>query len=151
MDVEELKHTLTPLIKTVRTEFNYNQNQMAELLGISKKTLVQYEKGRKTATWPTIVVLTSLFRDSVYIQRKLGEDDVVHYIQILARKNVVANTGHQTKSRWAKIDEQNGYILQKNTITKYYRVIDQFGNRIFSSFYKTSVLRHFQQIIKKDD
>lgn len=50
--------------KLIRTEFNYSQEHMAEILGISKKTLVEIEKDRRSLGWSGSVVLCSLFHDA---------------------------------------------------------------------------------------
>ena len=38
-------------LKMIRMESDFTQDKMAEILGISKKTLVQIEKGRSTFGW----------------------------------------------------------------------------------------------------
>ncbi|TFB23941.1 transcriptional regulator [Filobacillus milosensis] len=139
----------------VRSEFDYNQGQMADILGVSKKTLVQIEKGRQIASWPVVVTFACIFRDSMIIQQELGEQDVVHFIQVFARKNIdLQKEGKvQNNTWWKTIDEQNSYILQRNVISHYFRIVDQFGYRLFSSFYKKSAVRQFNEIVKnkKDD
>jgi DNA-binding XRE family transcriptional regulator len=47
MDKEAIIQILSEHFKLVRTEFDYHQDEMATILGISKKTLVQIEKGRQ--------------------------------------------------------------------------------------------------------
>ena len=40
-------------LKLVRTEYGCTQEMMARILGISKKTLVEIEKGRSSLGWPS--------------------------------------------------------------------------------------------------
>ncbi|WP_054753199.1 helix-turn-helix transcriptional regulator [Piscibacillus salipiscarius] len=86
MNEQELVKVLSSKIKLVRSEFKYNQDEMASILGISKKTIVQIEKDRQLASWPVIVTFASIFRDSSIIQQEFGEEDIVHLLQTIARK-----------------------------------------------------------------
>lgn len=83
MDQINVIKMLSGKIKLVRVEFDYTQDQMATVLGISKKTLVQIEKNRITANWTTIVALCALFRNSDIIQSVVGED-VIECIESIA-------------------------------------------------------------------
>jgi DNA-binding XRE family transcriptional regulator len=47
---------------------------MAEIQGISKKTLVQIEKGRQEAGWSQVVAVWALFQESQILQHVLGGD-----------------------------------------------------------------------------
>ncbi|WP_052127273.1 helix-turn-helix transcriptional regulator [Pontibacillus litoralis] len=76
MDKYSITTMLTRKIKLVRIEYGYTQERMAEVLGISKKTLVQLEKERCVASWPAVVSLCVLFRDSDIIRHCLGGDPV---------------------------------------------------------------------------
>ncbi|RAZ02983.1 transcriptional regulator, partial [Klebsiella oxytoca] len=38
-------------LKLVRTEYGFTQETMANVLGLSKKTLVEIEKGRSSLGW----------------------------------------------------------------------------------------------------
>ncbi len=152
MNEKELIEILSSKIKLVRSEFNYNQDEMANILGVSKKTIVQIEKERQLASWTIIVTFASLFRDSTIIQRELGEEDIVYFLQTVARKNIDLKDKQKwmNQSLWKVIDERNGYILQRHVITHYYRIINQLGQRLFSSFYKKSAVRHFNEMVKQD-
>ncbi|WP_430785490.1 helix-turn-helix transcriptional regulator [Virgibacillus flavescens] len=83
MDQKNVIQILSSKIKLVRVEYNYTQDQMATVLGISKKTLVQIEKKRIKASWTTIVALCALFRESDTIQSVVGEN-VMECIETLA-------------------------------------------------------------------
>ncbi|MFZ3577059.1 helix-turn-helix transcriptional regulator [Virgibacillus sp. DJP39] len=83
MDRKDVIDILSAKIKLVRVEFDYTQEQMARILGISKKTLVQIEKSRLKANWTIIVALCALFRSSEIIQSVIGED-VIECMEELA-------------------------------------------------------------------
>ncbi|WP_404452880.1 helix-turn-helix domain-containing protein [Virgibacillus necropolis] len=83
MDQVNVIDKLSSKVKLVRVEYDYTQDQMAAVLGISKKTLVQIEKSRIKANWTTIVALCALFRSSEIIQNVIGED-VIECIETIA-------------------------------------------------------------------
>ena len=57
MDKQEVIDLLSSKMKLIRVEKGYTQDKMAEVLGISKKTLVQIEKERTQANWTQVVAL----------------------------------------------------------------------------------------------
>ncbi|SDJ66793.1 helix-turn-helix transcriptional regulator [Sediminibacillus albus] len=121
-------------IKLIRVERGYTQDKMASILGISKKTLVQIEKGRTQANWPTTVTVCALFRNSEVIQHLLG-GDVLEVIETVAH-NTVEEPKEKTmggKVWWKNVSESNGYVLQQNLISQHYRIIDSKNNRWYSS------------------
>ena len=59
-------------LKLIRTEYGLTQEKMADILGISKKTLVEIEKGRRSLGWSGAVTLTALFADSEILQNAYG-------------------------------------------------------------------------------
>ena len=60
------------LVKLVRTEYGLTQEQMAQCLGISKKTLVGIEKGRGSLGWTGTAAICSLFSESTVLQNTFG-------------------------------------------------------------------------------
>lgn len=67
-------------LKLVRTEYGLTQAGMAKALGLSKKTLVEIEKGRTSLGWMGAVVLCTLFSESRVLAGVLGGDasDLIH-------------------------------------------------------------------------
>ncbi len=51
MTREEFIQMMDEREKLIRTEYGLTQDKMAIALGISKKTLVEIEKGRRTLGW----------------------------------------------------------------------------------------------------
>lgn len=74
MTREEFIKIVDSKIKLLRNEKNYTQDKMAYMLGISKKTLVQIEKGRHSLGWTIAVTAYTLFKDSEILQLAFGDD-----------------------------------------------------------------------------
>ncbi len=74
MEHEKIIDRISSKVKLIRVENNYTQDQMATVLGVSKKSLVQIEKRRNNANWTMTVALCALFRDSEVIQHAIGYD-----------------------------------------------------------------------------
>lgn len=135
-------------IKLIRTEKGYTQDKMAEVLGISKKTLVQIEKGRTNAGWTNTVAICALFRDSEVLQYSLGDDPLV-VIATLAHKNI-NNTKQKTlggKVWWKQIQEKGNFRLQQNLISQHYRILDKQDYRWFNSFDLEEALGHLEKLV----
>lgn len=86
MEREAVMKGISSKMKLIRVEQGYNQAEMAMILGISKKTLVQIEKERTTANWTTIVTTCVLFRESEIIQNVIGENVLAVFDDYLARQ-----------------------------------------------------------------
>ncbi|WP_173916268.1 helix-turn-helix transcriptional regulator [Halobacillus sp. Marseille-Q1614] len=61
MDRKDLNKVVSEKLKLIRVESHYTQGQMADLIGISKKTLIQVEKERSLLSWTSTVAVCSLF------------------------------------------------------------------------------------------
>jgi len=59
-------------LKLVRVEAGLTQEAMAHTIGLSKKTLVDIEKGRRSLGWTGAVALTAIFQDSDIIAATFG-------------------------------------------------------------------------------
>ncbi len=55
MNREEFIKKIDEKLKLIRNEKGFTQDKMAEIIGISKKTLVQIEKGRVSIGWTDAV------------------------------------------------------------------------------------------------
>lgn len=148
MNKEYVIQLISEQFKLVRTEFDYHQEEMAAILGISKKTLVQIEKGRQLATWIQIVSLCGLFQNSTLLQNALGGDP----LEVL---QTIAHTHYEKKKPktlggkvwWVEKAKQNGFVLQKNVITNHYRILDHENRRWDSSFDKDLIYKQFEKRI----
>ncbi len=147
MDQETIVQQLSSKLKLVRVEKGYTQDRMAVILGISKKTLVQIEKGRTEAGWTTVVAMCALFRDSEVIQNTLGADPI-EVMETIAHDHVdrPKNQTMGGKVWWAKVEEKGGYTLQQNVISQHYRIIDDHYYRYYSTFDQDDALEKLNEL-----
>jgi DNA-binding XRE family transcriptional regulator len=147
MTQDEIVDLLTGKIKLVRTELGYTQDKMADILGISKKTLVQIEKGRIKASWTVVVALCALFRNSEILYNSLGGDplDVMEVVvhEYVAPPKEKTWGGHVW---WKEVQSQKGCRLQQNVISQHYRILDDKNHRIYSSFDEKEARERFKEI-----
>lgn len=121
--------------KLIRTEAGFSQEKMAHVLGISKKTLVEIEKGRRTLGWTGSVALCSIFSDSEVLQATFGgyPDEVIKSLAF-EQKEVVYCQTMGGNIWWRDLDVHNGYKIQQNIISNHYRILDEKNRRVSSSF-----------------
>lgn len=122
-------------IKLIRTEYNYSQDKMSHILGISKKTLVEIEKGRSSLGWSGSVTLCSIFSNSEIIAGAFGgkPTDIIM---------TLAFDGHEPqypktmggKAWWTDFEIGMKYKIQQNIISRHYRILDENDGRVCSSF-----------------
>ncbi|MHC6180859.1 helix-turn-helix transcriptional regulator [Clostridium sp. JNZ X4-2] len=122
-------------VKLIRNEKNYTQDKMAHVLGISKKTLVQIEKGRSTLGWTTSVAVCTIFKDSEILQLAFG-GETQDIILSLAFGGYERSYGQTMggKMWWSDVEIKGSYKIQQNIISKHYRILDDKDRRICSSF-----------------
>lgn len=135
MTREEFVEKSDMLLKLVRTEFDYSQDKMSEILGMSKKTLIQIEKKRSTLGWMGAITLCTVFGSSEILSLTFGGQPV-DIIMALAfdsteRKYTKTLGG---KVWWVEIENVSDYKIQKNIISQHYRILDKEDRRVCSSF-----------------
>ncbi len=139
MDKECIITLLSGKMKLIRIESGYTQDQMATVLGISKKTLVQIEKGRILAGWVYIVALVALFRNSEILESILG-DSPMNVIEMLAHKHmdtpkkVIENQIMDNRICWSDLEGKGKYRIQQHIVSRHYRIIDNDDYSWYSSF-----------------
>lgn len=74
MTKKEFAAALDSALKAVRKEYGFTQEKMAAVLGISKKTLVEIEKGRSSLGWTGAAAFAAIFRESCILQAQFGGD-----------------------------------------------------------------------------
>jgi DNA-binding XRE family transcriptional regulator len=136
-------------MKLIRIEKGYTQDKMAEVLGISKKTLVQIEKGRTYASWTQIVALCALFRDSEIIESVLG-DRSLEILETIAHEEVDVLKSRTFGERvwWTEIKKIGTFRLQQNVISKHYRILDEQNYRWYSSFNKDEAMKRLEELAR---
>ena len=138
-------------LKLIRVEQEYTQDEMARILGVSKKTLLQIEKGRMPASWTLAVAVCALFRESNVLQSVLGNDPV-EIVEMVAHKKIRRSIDKTLGGRvwWRELMNQNGYQLQQNIISNHYRILDQKNYRLFSTIDKEEASIEFNNIIENE-
>ena len=122
-------------LKLVRTEYNFTQDVMAKILGISKKTLVEIEKGRVSLGWSGAVTLCSIFSDSQMLSGKLG-GEAGDMIKAIAFQDLKPNYPKTMGGKvwWRVVEKIGEYTVQQNIISQHYRILDAEDRRVYSSF-----------------
>ena len=122
-------------VKLVRTEYGFTQDVMAKVLGISKKTLVEIEKGRSSLGWTGAVALCTIFSDSQVLSGLLGGEagDMIRALAFRDLKPVYPKT-MGGKVWWRFVETAGPYTIQQNLISQHYRALDREDGRVCSSF-----------------
>ncbi len=135
MNKEEFSKKMSSLLKLIRTEYVLTQDEMAIILGISKKTLVETEKGRRLLSWTESVALASVFSSSNILQNEFGGElnDMIHALAFQDMHVQYPDT-MGGKVWWRSVKETDGYVIQQNMISHHYRLLNQEKQRMYSSF-----------------
>ena len=122
-------------LKLVRTEYGYNQEKMADILGISKKTLVQIEKGRSSLGWTGAVALCTIFERSEILEAVFN-GAAAELIMTLSFQDSEPDYPKTMGGKiwWKTLEETENYKVQQNIVSQHYRILDQSNRRLFSSF-----------------
>ncbi len=147
MERKDLIHQLSEIERSLRQEAGFSQEQMAKVLGISKKSLVQTEMGRRNLQWTECVTLAVTFSGSRLLQETYGGE-----LSDMIRAVAFADTGVSYpktmggKVWWTDLNEKNGYRIQQNLISRHYRVLDPDDGRMISSFDAEEIKAFFDAI-----
>ena len=135
MTRDEFVNTVNSKLKLVRTEYGLTQDKMAVILGISKKSLVESEKGRRPLGWTEAVALASIFDKSTILKDALGED-YKEMVSALALRDVEITYPSTMGGKvwWREVKSRDGYKIQQNIISNHYRLLDAQDRRLISSF-----------------
>ena len=135
MNKEQVIQQVSNKIRLIRLEKGYSQDKMADIMGISKKTLIQIEKGRVLSGWTNVIAVCALFRDSEILQSILG-DEPLEVIETIAHNGINRPKDKSMGGRvwWKEIEKQGNFRLQQNLISQHYRILDDKNYRWYSSF-----------------
>ncbi len=135
MDREDFIKTCNSKLKLVRTEFSFSQDKMAVMLGISKKTLVDIEKGRSSLGWSGSIVLCTVFIESQILRDTFPEGvlDLIHSIAFESSEPEYHHA-HAHRIWWQTIMSNKNFILEQNIVSQHYRIINKDLEVIASSF-----------------
>lgn len=149
MDRQFIMQITSESLKLIRTENNFTQDKMAEILGISKKTLVQIEKDRTLANWTTTIAICALFRHSPTLQNKIGGDPM-EVIELTAH-DIIITPKEKTLGGyiwWKNIDEFKNHRLQQNYLSAHYRILDDENYRVLSTFDENAAMEKWNEMKK---
>ena len=148
MEKKQFVKLMDEKLKLIRTEYGLTQDKMASILGISKKTLIEIEKDRKSLGWTTSVALASIFSDSTILRDAIGEG-ISGFIIALAFKNIEVNYPKTWGGKiwWDTITEKKGYRIQQNLFSRHYRLLDQENRRMYASFRLTEMEEILEKIL----
>jgi len=122
-------------LKLVRVEFGLTQEAMAHTIGLSKKTLVDIEKERRTLGWMGAVALCTIFQDSDVISSTFGGAPTDMILALASDRQVFQHrTVHGSRVWWTPIAQNERYTIQQNVLSQHYRLIDANKKRVASAF-----------------
>ena len=150
MTQETFIQMMNQRLKLVRTEYGLTQDKMALALGISKKTLVEIEKGRRSLGWTGAAACGTIFGASRILQNDFG-GELTDLMRSLAFKNLSPDYPQTMGGRvwWRDLQNQSGYRIQQNIISGHYRLLDPQDRRMVSSFEKEEVEQRLQKELKE--
>ncbi|MFD2170428.1 helix-turn-helix transcriptional regulator [Tumebacillus lipolyticus] len=148
MEQAMLDEMVSERARLIRSEADLTQERFAAIIGISKKTLVEVEKGRKTFGFTTAVAVCVLFRDGEIIRNLFG-DAVLEVIDLSAKRSAP-----RPKLRtlgglvfWKVIEETGHFRVQHNRVTGHYRIIDSNNYRHFYSYELDEIHKRLEELV----
>ncbi|WP_186670701.1 helix-turn-helix transcriptional regulator [Sporosarcina sp. BP05] len=149
MNKEQVIELISSKIRLIRLEKNYSQEKMADIMGMSKKTLIQIEKGRTLSGWTNVIAVCALFRDSEILRSALG-DEPLEIVETIAHNGIDRPRDRSMGGRvwWQEIDNQGSFRLQQNVISQHYRILDDKNYRWYSSFEEQEALTRLSELFK---
>ena len=134
-------------VKLVRTEYGFTQEVMARVLGISKKTLVEIEKGRSSLGWTGAAALSTIFAGSQVLSGRLG-GEAGDMVRALAFQDLRPNYPKTMGGRvwWRTVERVGPYTIQQNILSQHYRALDGEDGRVCSSFDLEEVRRRLAEL-----
>jgi len=108
---------------------------MAYALGLSKKTLVDIEKKRRSLGWTSSVALCSVFQESEVLAAVFGgqPSEIILALAFDGKPTQYAKT-FGSRAWWSVVYSNQNYVIEQNIISQHYRMLNVEGQRIASSF-----------------
>ena len=118
---------------------------MAKIIGISKTTLVEIEKGRSSLGWSGALALCTCFSNSEVVESTFGGNPK-EIIEALAFENIAERYPKTMGGKvwWTDVLVENGYKIQQNYISHHYRLLDSEDKRLISSFDYDEILSEYK-------
>ena len=133
MTKKEFAAALDSALKAVRKEYGFTQEKMAAVLGISKKTLVEIEKGRSSLGWTGAAAFAAIFRESGILQAQFG-GDLDDLVEALAFAEAEPQYPKTMGGRvwWREIWKEKGYRIQQNVVSGHFRLLDRENGFVYT-------------------
>ena len=146
MTKKEFAAQMDGQLKAVRKEYGFTQEKMAAVLGISKKTLVEIEKGRSSLGWTGAAAFAAIFGESGILQEKYGGElsDLVEALAFADAQPQYPKT-MGGKVWWRETLKKKGYCIQQNLISGHFRLLDKEDHRLMASFDLERVLERMKR------
>lgn len=150
MTKKEFAVRMDMVLKAVRKEYGFTQEKMAAVLGISKKTLVEIEKGRSSLGWTGAAAFAVIFSESRILQEQYGGEltDLVEALAFEDAKPQYPKT-MGGKVWWREIMKKKGYRIQQNLISGHFRLLDQENHRLMASFEMERILERLKKALEE--
>ena len=147
---EEFIKKINLIAKDIRKEYSLTQDDMPKIIGISKKPLVQTEKGRRSLEWTECLAIITIFCRSKILQDSLGGDPR-EIVQALAFENskIIYPLVKPESYWWSDLSKKEGFKIQQNIINKHYRLITSKNELIISSFDYEEIIDYLNILLKK--
>jgi DNA-binding XRE family transcriptional regulator len=140
------------ILEELRKKEHMTLEEMAYVIGLSKKTLIQIEKNRSKLKWPEAVTFISVFSDTDLVKSLFGDEvlDIVQSIAIQkpARRQLKTLGG---ESWWNTIESKEGWRLQQHKISRHFRILDQENYRIYFTYSKSDAVQEFTKYFGDPD
>ena len=146
MTRQEFTAQMDRQVKLVRTEFGLSQEKMSLALGISKKTLVEIEKGRRSLGWTGAVACGTIFGTSTILKNQFG-GELTDLLRSLGLDDLAPSYPPTLGGKvwWSYVEGRNGWRVQRNLISGHYRLLDPEDGRVLSSFDRERIHSRFLQ------
>ena len=146
MTKKEFSAQMDGLLKAVRKEYGFTQEKMAAVLGISKKTLVEIEKGRSSLGWTGASAFAAIFSESGILQEAYG-GELTDLVEALAFADAAPQYPRTLGGKvwWREIMKKKGFRIQQNLISGHFRLLDKENHRLMASFELERVLERMKQ------
>ena len=131
MTKKEFAAALDSALKAVRKEYGFTQEKMAAVLGISKKTLVEIEKGRSSLGWTGAAAFAAM-------------DDLVEALAFAEAEPQYPKT-MGGRVWWREIWKEKGYRIQQNVVSGHFRLLDRENRRLMASFTLERVMERLKE------
>ncbi|MBY0223464.1 helix-turn-helix transcriptional regulator [Sporosarcina aquimarina] len=150
MNKQELTDLISLKLRVVRLEREYSQQKMANVLGLSKKTLIQIEKGRAAASWTAVIAICALFRESDVLQATVGGDPL-EVLETIAHDGIDRPIDQSMGGKvwWRELETNGRFRLQQNLISQHFRILDDEHFRWYSSFDEEEARHRLSELNKK--